>query len=343
MKTNTDFAKFLSRFLSEYLPHERNMSPNTILAYRDTFVQFIGYMKDIQGIRIEKLTLDKITKDIVLGFLEWVQNKRNCSIATCNYRLAAIHSFILYLQYEDIVHLEEWQKILSIKAKKTGKKSINYLTVEAIKLLLEQPDTMTLKGRRNLALLALMYDTGARVQEIIDLTPDSINIASMPYTIRLLGKGQKYRIVPLMKEQVILLRRYMEENDLTEKYHLKHPLFFNSRGEKLTRAGVTYILKTYVIMARMINPNLIPESISCHSLRHSKAMHLLQAGVNLVYIRDILGHSSIQTTDVYTRADSKQKREALEKSYTTLIPEGEVIRLWDKNHDLLEWLKKLQK
>ncbi|KAA6320282.1 Tyrosine recombinase XerC [termite gut metagenome] len=159
MKTNTDFAKLLSKFLSRYLPHERNMSPNTILSYRDTFVQFISYMRGEQKIRIEKLTLDKITKDAVLGFLAWVQNERNCGIATRNYRLAAIHSFILYLQYEDIVHLSQWQKILSIKAMKSEEKSINYLTVDALKLLLQQPDTTTSKGRRNLALLALMYDT----------------------------------------------------------------------------------------------------------------------------------------------------------------------------------------
>jgi site-specific recombinase XerD len=343
MKTDTDFAKLLSKFLSGYLPHERNMSPNTILSYRDTFVQFISYMRDEQKIRIEKLTLDKITKDTVLGFLAWVQHERNCGIATRNYRLAAIHSFILYLQYEDIVRLDQWQKILSIKAMKSEEKSINYLTVDALKLLLQQPDTTTSKGRRNLALLALMYDTGARVQEVIDLTPGSIYIASAPYTIRLLGKGQKYRIVPLMEEQVTLLKRYMEENNLLEECRLKHPLFFNNRGEKLTRAGVTFILKTYIKMARVHDPCLIPESVSCHSLRHSKAMHLLQAGVNLVYIRDILGHCSIQTTDVYARADSKQKREALEKAYTNLLPESDKNCQWEKNQNLLEWLKGFRK
>jgi len=339
MKTSTDFAIFLSKFLSEYLPHERGMSPHTILAYRDTFMQFIRYMRDEKKVSVEKLTLEKISKEVVVDFLEWVQNKRNCSITTRNHRLAAIHSFVLYLQYEDIVHLDRWQKILSIKMKKSEKAAINYLTVDAIKLLLEQPDRTTLRGRRNLALLALMYDTGARVQEIIILTPEAVNIASTPYTIRLFGKGQKFRIVPLMDEQVILLKRYMEDNNLTEAYHLRHPLFFNSRGERLTRAGVTYILKNYVEIARAINSEIIPQSISCHSLRHSKAMHLLQAGVSLVYIRDILGHVSVQTTEVYARADSKQKREALEKSYTSLIPKTDSVRQWDKNKDLLEWLK----
>lgn len=342
MNTGTDFAKHLSKFLSEYLPYERNMSPNTVASYRDTFVQFIGYMKDVQKIRVERLTLDIVTRQRVLDFLSWVQKERNCGIATRNHRLAAIHSFMSYLQYEEIHHLDEWQRILSIKAMKDEKKSISYLTTDGIKLLLDQPDITTRNGRRNLALLALMYDTGARVQEIIDLTPESLRTESKPYTIRLYGKGRKSRVVPLMEEQIVILKRYMEENHLFENYKLKHPLFFNSRNEKLTRAGVTYILKTYVSMARQINHNLIPNPISCHSLRHSKAMHLLQSGVNIVFIRDLLGHVSTQTTDIYARADSKQKHEALERAYVGLVPEMARECEWEKNNDLLDWLKSLQ-
>ena len=343
MNTGTDFAKHLSKFLSEYLPYERNMSPNTVASYRDTFVQFINYMKIAQNVKVEQLTLDKLTRQRVLDFLSWVQKERNCGIATRNHRLASIHSFISYLQYEEIQHLAEWQKIRSIKAMKDEKKSISYLTTDGIKLLLEQPDSTTVKGRRNLALLSLMYDTGARVQEMIDLTPESLKIESRPYTIRLFGKGRKSRVVPLMEEQIVILKQYMEENYLFESNKYKHNLFFNSRKEKLTRAGVTYILKTYADMARQISQELIPCIISCHSLRHSRAMHLLQSGVNIVLIRDLLGHTSTQTTDIYARADSKQKREALEKAYMDLIPEKARNRDWERNQGLLDWLKGLQK
>ena len=343
MNTGTDFAKYLSKFLSEYLPYERNMSPNTVASYRDTFLQFIGYMKDVQKIRLEQLTLDTLTRERVIDFLSWVQKERNCGVATRNHRLAAIHSFMSYLQYEEIHHLDEWQRILSIKAMKDEKKSINYLTAEGVKLLLDQPDITTRNGRRNLSLLALMYDTGARVQEIIDLTPESIKTESKPYTIRLFGKGRKSRVVPLLEEQLVILKRYMDENHLYENYKLKHPLFFNSRNEKLTRPGVTYILKTYAGMAKQVNPVLVPDNISCHTLRHSKAMHLLQAGVNLVYIRDLLGHVSTQTTEIYARADHKQKREALEKAYTNLIPEKAKKCEWEQNQNLLNWLKSLNK
>jgi len=341
MNTNTNFAKYLSKFLSEYLPHERNMSPNTLASYRDTFVQFINYMKEVKGLKVEKLTLEKLTCQCVLDFLSWIQQNRGCGMATRNYRLAAIHSFISYLQYQEIEQLEQWQKILSIKAVKTERKTINYLTTEGVKALLNQPDTTTASGRRNLALLSLMYDTGARVQEIIDLTAESVRIESKPYTIRLLGKGRKTRIVPLLEEQVCILKRYMDENKLFENHRFKHPLFYNVRNEKLTRQGMTYILKTYVNLAQKAHPELIPDVVSCHSLRHSKAMHLLQAGVNIVYVRDILGHVSIQTTDVYARADSKLKREAIEKAYTDLVPENAKTREWEKNQTLLEWLKNL--
>ncbi len=187
-----------------------------------------------------------------------------------------------------------------------------------------------------------MYDSGARVQELLDLTPSSIRLEA-PYIVKLMGKGRKERIVPLQNEQVVLLKAYMEENRLLETHNDRHPLFFNCWRRKLTRSGVNYILKAYADMARKVDPLLVPEKISCHVLRHSKAMHLLQAGVNLVYIRDILGHVSIQTTDVYARADSKQKREALEKAYVDVIPETDREKPWERNAPLLEWLKGLGK
>ena len=340
--TATDFAKQLSRFLSEYLPHERNVSPNTLSAYRDAFVQYIDYMHTQKGIAVERLCLKDLTRQNVLGYLNWILDERHCSPATRNYRLAAICSFAQYMQYEDVGRLSNWQQILSVKALKTEKRTINYLTVDGIKLLLEQPDTETVKGRRDMAMLALMYDTAARVQEIVDLTPGNVRADSKPYTIRLVGKGRKSRIVPLMEEQVRILKCYMDEHRLHEPEKRMSPLFFNSRREKLTRAGVGFILDSYVQKARRIHPELIPDKVSCHSLRHSKAMHLLQAGVNLVYIRDILGHTSISTTDVYARADSKQKREALEKAYVDVRPDDKKERIWEKDKNLLEWLQGLK-
>ena len=333
----TDFSKYISDFITRYLNDEKGASPNTIAAYRDTFVLLLNFMQDMKHIKIEKLTIEKITKNTIVEFLDWIQKERKCSNSTRNARLAAIHSFYKYLQYESLDYLHECQKILSIKFKKTNKASINYLTIEGIKLLLQQPNTSSLKGRRDLALLSLMYDSGARVQEIIDLAPSMLRL-SKPATIKIFGKGNKARLVPMLNAQTKLLKNYIAENRLNEPFKNMYPLFFNSRKDKLTRAGINYIVQKYAGMARTENALIIPEKISCHSFRHSKAMHLLQAGVNLVYIRDILGHVSVQTTEIYARADSKQKREALEKAYVNVNPNEEPI--WTKDANLITWLKR---
>ena len=333
----TDFSMYISDFISRYLPNEKGASSNTITAYRDTFVLLLNFTQNVKHVKIEKLTLDKITKETIIDFLDWIQKERKCSNSTRNSRLAAIHSFYRYLQYESLDYLHECQKILSIKFKKTKKESINYLTIEGIKLLLQQPDTTTSRGRRDLTLLSLMYDTGARVQETIDFSPANLRL-NKPATIKIVGKGNKARLVPMLDAQIEHLKNYLKENRLNEPFANMYPLFFNSRKEKLTRAGINHIVQKYIKTARKLNEKIIPEKISCHSLRHSKAMHLLQAGVNLVYIRDILGHVSIQTTEIYARADSKQKRQAIEKAYVNVNPDEEPM--WTKDENLVSWLKK---
>lgn len=332
----TDFSYHLTSYLTKYLPDELGASPNTIASYRDTYMLFLTYLRDIHKIPAEKLCLKDINKNHVEAFLDWIETERNCSVQTRNVRLAAIHSYFKYLQYENPDNLLEWQRILSIPVKKGEKGTLNYMTLDGIKLLLEMPDQNTANGRRDLALLSLMYDTAARVQEVIDLTPAMVRL-EQPCIIKLIGKGQKARIVPLMESQLRILRQYMEEKNLLEPYANQYPLFSNKRHEKLTRAGVGYILGKYIQLAREKNPSLIPEKFTCHCLRHSKSMHMLQAGVNLVYIRDILGHCSIQTTEIYARADSKQKREAIEKAYTEVVPKEQPQ--WQTNRDLLDWLK----
>ena len=333
----TDFSKYISDFIVRYLPDERGASANTITAYRDTFVLLLDFIEKEKLLKVEKLTLAKIRKETIIEFLDWIQKERKCSGSTRNMRLAAIHSFYRYLQYESLDNLHECQKILSIRSKKTRKESINYLTIEGIRVLLRQPDTTTIKGRRDLALLSLIYDTGARVQEIIDLTPSSLRLGKPPI-IKIVGKGNRARLVPMLDAQIGHLKNYMKEHGLDQPVSNMHPLFFNSRKERFTRAGINHILQKYIKMARETDKMIIPDKVSCHSLRHSKAMHLLQAGVNLVYIRDILGHVSVQTTEIYARADSKQKRIALEKAYVDINPDEEPI--WAKNENLISWLKR---
>ena len=313
METTTDFARLLQGFFINYMALERGDSQHTIRAYRDTFVLLLEYMNKTCKISAENLKLKNLAKDIILGFLNWLQYSRNCSISTINLRFAAIRSFFVYMQYEDPTRILQWQSICTIKTKKTTRTSINHLSIDGVICLLEQIQTDSKMGQRDMTLLSLLYSSGARVQELISLTPYSIRFYK-PYLIELYGKGNKRRLIPLDEKQISILHSYIIDFGLDRPEMEKYPLFHNCRGEKLTNPGVTYILLKYAAMARIAHPDLIPIKISPHTLRHSKAMHLLQAGVNLVYIRDILGHVSIQTTEIYARADSKSKREALEKA-----------------------------
>ena len=338
----TDFSKYLTDYLRTYLPGERGLSSNTVSAYKDTFILLLTFLKQQKGIEANDLQLKTITQEIIIAFLDWLQAERKCSSSTRNARLAALHSFFRFLQYRHPSGLHEWQRILAIPIKRTEKRAMSYIPLDGIKLLLIQPDPATPKGKRDLAMLSLMYDTGARIQEMIDLTPACINF-NRPYTIRLTGKGNKQRIVPLMETQVELLKDYMDANQLLQPYAGKYPLFSNGRTTKFTRMGITLILKKYAERAKLKDPILLPQTVSPHILRHSKAMHLLQSGVNLIYIRDFLGHSSISTTEVYARADSKLKREALEKAYVKVVDEkSSEISPWLKDAELLTWLKGLK-
>ena len=338
----TDFSKQLADFLSVYLPHERNMSPNTISTYRDTFVHFLSFMLEVKGKKAEKVSLSDISKDNVLEFLKWLMEKKGNSISTRNNRLAAIHAFVAFLQYECIDHIDQWQQVLSIKAMKKERSIPIHFSREGIKAILNQPDSDDHNGIRHLAILEVMYDTGCRVQELIDLKVGFLRIQTSPCSIKIIGKGRKARIVPLSDAVVATLRKYLESYRINTDVDSDKSLFLNKYGGKLTRAGVTYILQKYADDARQENADLIPTVVSCHQLRHSRAMNLQEEGVNLVWIRDLLGHESVQTTEIYARTASKQRQEAIAKASETLNPNPE-IGAWINNKNLLSWLKGLGK
>lgn len=339
MKT---FSKYITDFFTKYLCEERGVSHHTIRSYSGTFCLLLEYFSTKKKLSPDKVSLTNITRDEVLCFLKWIEEDRKNTPSTRNQRLAAIHSFARYSMYDDVLHMDQWNQILSISFKNVPSPQITYLSVEAIKLLLAQIPQTTRTGLRDLALIALLYDSGARVQEICDLTPQSLHLTE-PCYVTLLGKRKKTRSVPLQKSQVTILKRYMEKNGLLYPGRNNRPLFANTRNEKLTGAGVTYILNKYYEKAKEKNPSLFPSQLSPHQLRHSKAMHLLQAGVNLIYIRDILGHCQSSTTEIYARADSKQKREAIEKTYQEVLPIQIETPVWEKDSALKQWLMNLGK
>lgn len=334
----TNFAKYLTDFLSVYLPTQKNVSKNTIYSYRDTFKLLIHYCQEVKNIPVERITLNTLSSECIMGFLEWLETKRKCSITTRNLRLTAIHSFFRYVQAEEPAGIFNFQKISNIPYKKGEKTVVEYLTPEAIKLLLEQPDKQTRKGRRDLTLLSVLYDTGARVQELIEIKVCDI-ILQKPAIITLTGKGSKSRRVPIMQHTANLLQHYIVENNLDKTSRKEHLLFTNNQHHQLTKEGVAYILSKYVESARKTS-TIIPSRVRVHMLRHSKAMHLLQAGVNLVYIRDFLGHVDLKTTEVYAKADVEMQRKAIEKVYPDLIKDD--LPDWNQDQPLLSWLSELK-
>lgn len=333
----TDFAKTLTRFLSDYLPSQRNVSTNTIKSYRDTFKQMLLYYELELNIKPEHLTFKKINAEKIRGFLLWLENTRKININTRNQRLAAIHSFYRYTQSEHPEIMLECQRILGIPFKKREKKQVEYLTQECLKYILEQPDTSKKKGRRDLTIMATLYDTEARVQELIDLKTRDVRLAK-PATITLTGKGNKRRSVPIMDKTRNLLENYMTENRLLENGNQDHPLFYNSSRLPFTRPGITYILRKYLKQAKESHSEvLFPNNLHPHMVRHTKAMHLLEAGVNLIFIRDLLGHVNVTTTEIYLRANTETKRKVLESAYMELMTQD--IPVWDDDTNLLEWLQ----
>jgi len=333
----TDFARTLTRFLSDYLPGQRNVSTNTVKSYRDTFKQFLVFCDLNLAIKPEHLTFDKIRAETIRDFLYYLETTRNVCINTRNQRLAAIHSFYRYVQSEHPIILLECQRILGIPFKKREKKTFDYLSKENLKHILEQPDTTQKRGLRDLTIMATLYDTGARIQELIDLKTGDVRLTK-PAVITLTGKGNKKRCVPIMGKTRNLLENYMMGNRLLENGKQNHPLFYNSRKHPFTRPGITYILQKYLKQAKKSNLKLLfPKSLHPHMIRHTKAMDLFEAGINPIYIRDLLGHVNVTTTEIYLRVNSETKRKALESAYMEVVTQD--IPAWDEDTDLLNWLK----
>jgi integrase/recombinase XerD len=337
--SETDFAQYVTGFLSRYLPGQRNLSKNTISSYRDAFKLLLVYCESEENLKIKKICIADITPELLVRYLAWLEHVRGCGIATRNQRLAAFKSFFHYVVGVNPSHLLLCQKILGLPMKKSPRPTMSFFSPEGLHRLLKQPNTATKNGRRDHAMLVLLYDTAARVQEIIDLTVRDIRL-EQPATVLLHGKGRKTRIVPISAKTASIMEQYLKERGyigLTGVLDL--PVFTNSRNCRLTRAGVTNILARHVKSMSTSGSHLVPKSVSPHSLRHSKAVHLLRSGVPLIYIRDFLGHASVKTTEIYAKVDAEETRKALEGAYE--VPSQENIPAWENNKSLMSWLSEL--
>lgn len=326
-----DLSYYISDYFKNYLPKTRALSKNTILSYRDTFVLLIDFLSSI-SIDINHASLETINFKIIEEFIIYLEEEKHNSARTINQRLAAIHAFFKYLQKRELSCFDVCSNILSIPFKKFSKKSISYFSLNEIEILLNIPDTLTKKGFRDYVLLLFLYESAARAQELCDLKLKQLNLKDNNFAI-LIGKGNKERMVPLSNNLAEVLKKYITIFKLGSDDFV----FKNRAGNKLTRKGVEYILLKYIELARNVHSNLFKYKYSNHSMRHSRAMHLLEAGVNLIYIRDILGHSSVITTETYARANPKTKEKQI-KEHSDMIKAKEKYSN-EKKEDLLKFLK----
>jgi integrase/recombinase XerD len=333
-------GRWLSKFLTDHLAGERDLSSQTIASYRDAIKLLLTWFRDVQATPPEQLRLTDLDRSRVLAFLNWLQTERGNSAATRNQRLAVIKSFARYAAVERPEFLDQATQILAVKQKKTAATDMGYLTGEEVKALLAEPDPSTRRGLRDTVLLSTLYDTAARVQEICDLNTADVRTA-LPMVITLHGKGSKTRRVPMMDPTARLLQDYLDRRAPHRGIGSDaDPLFNGPEHTRLTRWGVTKILARHVQSLRHRDPGFAPGlNVTPHVIRRTRAMHLLQAKVNLIYIRDLLGHADISTTEIYARADADAKRTAIESAYESLTPEP--LPNWTADQDLLEWLDRL--
>jgi integrase/recombinase XerD len=333
-------GKWLTKFFTDYLAGERAASPRTIASYRDAMKLLLTWFKDVEHIPPQKLRLADFDRPRVLRFLSWLESERGCSAATRNQRLAVIKSFCRYTAIEQPDHLDQITQILAIRQKNTLAPELGHLSGDEVKALLAEPGTATTRAARDTVLLALAYDTGARVQELCDLDIADIR-RSTPITVTIHGKGSKIRYVPVMEPTARLLADYLDH--LTPHPGIAtetSPLFTGPKHTRLTRSGIAKILARHVRAVRAGDPGWAPAlHVSPHTLRRSRAMHLIQAGVNLIYIRDLLGHAEVATTEIYARADADTKRKAIENAYEPLTPD--VLPDWTSDNSLIQWLDTL--
>lgn len=330
--TATDFAVLVTKFLTEYLPLHRSCSKNTISSYKDSLKLFILFLRDHKSMNINKFKMHQINRELILEFIEWLKNRGNSPV-TINHRLAGIKSFLNFAQYESVENLAYLQPVLSVKSLKTTTRQVDYLTEEQMNSLINLPSTDTFTGLRHRIIMCLLYDTGARVQELCDLKIEDINLGNNP-TVKLHGKGSKIRIVPISKNMnqilEVYISKFFSDIKLKNEYLIK-----NKNNQQMSRDGIEYIVQKYATILKNNDPSF-PSKVHPHMFRHSKAMHMLAVDIPIVYIRDFLGHEDISTTMIYARADSRKKNEAINNLAPKLIEENYVD--WSKDQDLLDFL-----
>jgi integrase/recombinase XerD len=313
----TALAPSLASFLREHLPCERNASPHTVASYAHAFSLLLRYAANRLGRRPTELTIEDLDPDLILGFLSHVEQDRSNTARSRNARFAAIRSFFRYLEYKVPACLEQALRVRSLPMKKTDKALIDYLTRDEMNALLAAPDPTTVAGLRDRAMLHLTYAAGLRVSELLALQMDDFSDRSLS-TVRVLGKGRRERVLPLWKETQTALRAWIAVRPSVQVQEL----FVNREGQPLSRDGFAHRLAVHVATAARNKPTLAEKRVTPHVLRHSCAMHTLEATGDIRKVSLWLGHASLQSTEAYLRVDPAEKLAILASNAAPAVPKG---------------------
>jgi site-specific recombinase XerD len=329
-------AKFINRFFSHYLPVQKGLAVNTIMAYRDAIKLLLCYASDTLEKNVEALCVEHIDEPLLLDFLDHLENSRGCTPRTRNARLAAVRALFGFIAREEPSLVLHCQKIRTIPLKRTEHKTMDYLEENEMQALLDSVDVNARNGVRDNALLLMLYNTGARVSEIVQLKVADLRFNATAQ-VKLLGKGNKYRSCPLWPETVEALQDYLKHR--TAKDLAEQQLFLNATGLPITRFGVRHIVGKYATEADNQCPSMASKAVNPHTIRHTNAMHLLRAGNDVNMVSYWLGHADINTTHIYVEIDIQMKLKMLQK---TDAPAVKKPLPWQKP-DILQWLNGLAK
>ena len=338
MKPDNHFFKHVRGFLTVYLPKNRCYSQHTIKAYRDTLNLFRQFMFEEKKIAFTQIHFDLIGHEVIYEFLLWLQKTRGNSASTKNHRLAALKSFLHYCAMEDSTLMAIYMDVQKIPYQRVARNKVEYMSENALKVLLEQPDATTRRGKRDRFFMILLYDTGARIQEILDLKLGDIHLNNQTPCIYLTGKGNKMRTVPLMDKTIAHLQAYQKTFHPDGNLKNDSDLFYTQiKGQigRMSADNVSCFLKRYAKSAHQVCSE-VPLRMHAHLFRHTRAMHLYQAGIPLSYIKDFLGHVSVNTTDIYASTDTSMMKAALEKIIQNNGDHGTKEEpIWQDNEELI--------
>jgi site-specific recombinase XerD len=334
MSASLSLPRLLQAFFHNWLVQQRGASAHTVHAYRDTWRLFLRFVATRRQREVADLVFADLTGTEVLAFLDHIERERHGTVTTRNCRLAALRSFFSFVADREPLAAGQCAEVLRVPIKRAPRRTITYLDPEEVAAILAQPDRTTLSGQRDHALLAFLYNTGARIDEALSLTPAAVRLEA-PTQVRLIGKGRKERICPLWPETASLLAALLKREPRAET----EPIFANRYGRPLRASGVRFRLRQHVSAAAKQHPRLLEKHVTPHTFRHTAAVHLVAAGVDVTVIQSWLGHVHLDTTFLYAQANVETKRKALEQvegtARATRPPR------WRREPALLAWLDSL--